>query len=121
MASLTGANLLLGNARPHGDLTEVVLDSGASLFSTDPASGRVSVAIQPWEVSIARAAPADSSLNHIAATVTALVAIGNRTRVTVGGLTAEVTRESAERLRLAEGEPAVASFKATATRVFPYA
>ena len=121
VASLTGANLLLGNARPHGDLTEVVLDSGASVFSTDPATGRVSVAIQPWEVSIARAAPADSALNHVVGPVTSLFAIGNRTRVSVGGLTAEVTRESAERLGLADGEQAVASFKATATRLFPYA
>ena len=121
IASLTGANLLLGNARPHGDLTEIVLDSGASLFSTDAASGRVSVAIQPWEISIARAAAADSALNHVTGPVTSLFVIGNRTRVTVGGLTAEVTRESAERLCLGEGERAVASFKATATRLFPYA
>ena len=121
VASLTGANLLLGNARPHGELTEIVLDSGASVFSTDPAAGRVSVAIQPWEVSIARAAPADSSLNHVTGPVLSLFAVGNRTRVTVGGLTAEITGESAERLALAEGERAVASFKATATRLFPYA
>ena len=121
VASLTGANVLIGNARSHGDLTEVVLDTGANVFSTDSAAGRVSVAIQPWEVSIARAAPGDSSLNHVAGPVTSLFALGNRVRVTVGGLTAEVTRESAERLGLAEGEQAVASFKATATRLFPYA
>ncbi len=121
VASLTGANVLIGNARSHGDLTEVVLDTGANVFSTDLAAGRVSVAIQPWEVSIARAAPGDSSLNHVAGPVTSLFALGNRVRVTVGGLTAEVTRESAERLGLAEGEQAVASFKATATRLFPYA
>ena len=121
VASLTGANLLEGTARPSGDLTEIVLDSGASIWSTDPGSGRASVAIQPWEVSLARHAPGDSSLNHFAGTVTSVFAIGNRVRVVVGGLTAEVTRESAERLGLAEGEPAVASFKATATRVLPHA
>jgi molybdopterin-binding protein len=39
----------------------------------------------------------------------------------VGPLTAEVTSASAERLALAEGEPVVASFKATATRLVPLA
>jgi molybdopterin-binding protein len=78
----------------------------------------VSVAIQPWEVSIARVAPAgDSALNHVSGPVTSVFALGNRVRVSVGGLTGEVTRESAERLGLREGEVVVASFKATATRL----
>ena len=51
--------------------------------------------------------------------VRSLVALGNRVRVRVGPLTAEVTAASAERLGLAEGEPVVASFKATATRLVP--
>jgi len=85
----------------------------------------VDVAIQPWEVSIARGAPpADSALNHLAGTVRSVFPVGNRMRVTIAGhdgtaLTGEVTRESAERLGLREGEPAVASFKATATRLLP--
>lgn len=118
VASLTGANLLGGTARPHGDITEVVLDSGASVFSTDDAAGRVSVAIQPWEISIGRGAPpADSALNHVTGRVTSLFAVGNRVRVGVGGLAGEITHESAERLRLQEGEVVVASFKAAATRL----
>jgi len=39
--------------------------------------------------------------------------------VTVGPITAEVTAASAERLGLAPGQAAVASFKATATRIVP--
>ena len=118
VASLTGASLLHGTARPAGDLTEVVLDSGASVWATDPGVGRVAVAIQPWEVSIARGGPpADSALNHVAGPVTSVFAVGNRVRVSVGGLTGEVTRESAERLGLREGDVVTASFKATATRL----
>ena len=49
--------------------------------------------------------------------VRSLVALGNRIRVRVGPLTAEVTTASADRLGLAEGDPVVASFKATATRL----
>ena len=119
VASLTGANVLSGTARSHGDITEVVLDSGASVFSTDTAIGRVGVAIHPWDISIAREAATDSALNHVRGPVTSVFALGNRVRIGVGGLAGEVTRESAERLGLREGEIVVASFKATATRLLP--
>ena len=106
VASFTGANLLHGTARPGADgLTEVVLDTGGSAFSTDQAVGRVGLAVYPWEVSLARTEPADSAVNHLRGEVRSLVALGNRVRVRVGPLTAEVTAGSAERLALAEGEP----------------
>ncbi len=120
VASFTGANLLRGTARPGADgLTEVVLDSGGSAFSTDHAEGRVGLAVYPWEVALGRAESVDSAVNHVRGEVRSLVTLGNRVRVRVGPLTAEVTAASAERLALAEGEPVVASFKATATRLVP--
>jgi molybdate transport system ATP-binding protein len=120
VASFTGANLLHGLARPGADgLTEVVLDSGGSAFSTDAGAGRVGLAVYPWEVALARTEAADSALNHLRGEVRSLVTLGNRVRVRVGPLTAEITSASAERLRLVEGEPVVASFKATATRLVP--
>src|SRR5581483_5276497 len=70
VAGFTGGNLLHGFARPTRDgLTEVVLDGGAVVFSTDRGEGRVGVVVYPWEVSIAPAdaAPADSALNHVSA------------------------------------------------------
>src|SRR6185436_4290551 len=58
VAGFTGGNLLHGFARAARDgLTEVVLDGGAVVFSTDRGEGRVGVVVYPWEVSIA---PADS-------------------------------------------------------------
>ena len=68
---------------------------------------------------LARNEPIDSAVNHLRGEVRSLVALGNRVRVRVGPLTAEVTAASAERLVLAEGELVVASFKATATRLVP--
>jgi len=122
VASFTGANLLHGTARSGADgLTEVVLDAGGSAFSTDHAEGRVGLAVYPWEVALARNEPVDSAVNHLRGEVRSLVALGNRVRVRVGPLTAEVTAASAERLALAEGELVVASFKATATRLVPLA
>ena len=121
MATFTGANLLPGIARPGPNgLTEVVLESGEVAFSTDPGAGRVGLAIYPWEVALAHAVSADSAANHIRSEVRSLVVLGNRVRVRVGPLTAEVTAASADRLGLAVGEPVVASFKAAASRLVPF-
>ena len=120
VASFAGANLLHGTARPGPDgLTEVVLNDGRSAFSVDPGEGRVAVAVFPWEVALARAEAPDSAVNHVRGEIRSLVALGNRVRVRVGPLTAEITAASAERLALREGEPVVASFKATAARLVP--
>ena len=118
VASFTGATLLEGTASPGADgLTEVVLDAGGTAWSTDPGAGRVGLAVYPWEVSLSHDLPSDSAVNHIRATVASIVPLGNRTRIRVGPIVAEVTAASAERLGLREGDVAVASFKATATRV----
>ena len=54
VASFTGATLLHGvAARGSNGLTEVALDTGGSVWSTDDGSGRVAVALHPWDVSIA--------------------------------------------------------------------
>jgi molybdate transport system ATP-binding protein len=119
VAGLTGANLLEGNARAHGDLAEIVLDDGTTVYSTTRGAGRVGLVVYPWEVTISAGLPADSTLNHVRGPITSLVAVDNRVRVQIGRLTAETTKESAERLGLREGLPAVASFKATATRLLP--
>ena len=122
VASFTGANLLSGVARPGRDgLTEVTLDTGGTVWTSDPGAGRVAVAVYPWEVSVSREVPDDSAVNHVRATVRSVVSLGNRVRVGVGPITAEVTDASARRLALAEGDVVVASFKATGARLLPLA
>jgi molybdate transport system ATP-binding protein len=122
VASFTGANLLHGTARPGADgLTEVLLDTGGSMYSADGGEGRVGLAVYPWEIALARSQPADSAMNHLRGAVRSVVVLGNRVRVRVGPLTAEITAGSADRLELREGEPVVASFKATASRLVPLA
>jgi ABC-type sulfate/molybdate transport systems ATPase subunit len=118
VASFTGANLLRGRAH-RGELTEVVLDGGERIFSTDDADGEVGVVVYPWEVSIARTHADDSALNVIRGEVGSVVEIGNRVRVRIGPVTAEVTASSAERLELSRGGVAYATFKATGTRLVP--
>ncbi len=118
VAGFAGANLLLGTAVAGvGGLTEVALDAGLTAYSTDPGEGRVALAVYPWEISIARGAVDDSAVNHVRAPIASLVALGNRARVRVGPVTAEVTTRSVERLGLREGDVVVASFKATGARI----
>jgi molybdate transport system ATP-binding protein len=118
VASFTGASVLRGRARAGaGELTEVELADGTVVYSVDRADGEVAVAVYPWEISLAREAPTDSALNHVEARIGSVVEIGNRARVQVGPLVAEITQRSVERLGLAEGQRVVASFKAAATRL----
>jgi molybdenum ABC transporter ATP-binding protein len=122
VASFTGANLLRGRARRgEGALTAIRLGSGEDLFSADEAEGDVGVVVYPWDVSVARThgPEGDSALNVVRGQVGSVVEIANRVRVRVGPVTAEVTAASAERLELAAGGIAYATFKATGTRLVP--
>ena len=122
VARFTGANLVAGSAAAVANgLTEVVLDAGGTMWSTDPGSGRVVLTVYPWEVALSREVPLDSAVNQLRAPIARITALGNRARVSVGPLVAEVTTASLERLALREGEPVVASFKATAARLLPLA
>jgi molybdate transport system ATP-binding protein len=122
VAGFTGANLLRGQAAAGRDgLTEVALDAGFTAYSTDPGAGRVALAVYPWEIAISRAVPDDSAVNHVRAPIASIVVLGNRVRVRVGPITAEVTAQSVERLELREGDVVVASFKATGARLLSVA
>jgi len=121
VASFTGANLLRGTARRGEDeLTVITLDSGETIYSTDAAEGPVGVVVYPWEVLVGRAHQPDSALNVLEGEIRSLVHVGNRVRIRIGPLTAEVTEASVEKLALAVGGRAVASFKATGTRLVSY-
>jgi molybdate transport system ATP-binding protein len=111
VVSLTGGNLLTGTARPRRAVgSEVALDTGGVVRSQQRASGRVGVAVYPWEIRVdTDGAPGDGR-NVIAGPVSALTPEGGRVRVRVGPLTAECSSEEVERLGLRRGEPATASF-----------
>ena len=122
VAAFTGANLLRGRARRGGGtLTAVRLESGEELYSTDEAAGEVGLVVYPWEIAVSRAhaADADSALNVVRGEVGSVFEVANRVRVRIGPVTAEVTAASAERLELARGGVAYATFKATGTRLVP--
>ena len=120
VASFAGANVLAGTAADApGGLTAIELDAGGMVYSSDRASGRVTVVVYPWDVSLGRAAPDDSALNHLREEIVSIAPVGNRARVRLRSLTAELTASSVERLGLRPGDSVVAAFKATGTRLVP--
>jgi molybdate transport system ATP-binding protein len=122
VAAFTGANLLRGRARRgEGALTTIRLEGGEELWSADDGEGEVGVVVYPWEVSVARTHEGlpDSALNVLRGEIGSVVELANRVRVRIGPVTAEVTAASAQRLELARGGIAYATFKATGTRLVP--
>jgi len=120
VAEFAGANVLDGIAEGGPDgLTRFHLDRERVVYSTDEARGRSALVVYPWDVSLARVAADDSALNHLRGEIVSLVQVGNRVRVRLPFLTAEITAASAERLALRPGETVVASFKATQARLLP--
>jgi molybdate transport system ATP-binding protein len=117
VASFTGANLLHGVATRADGLTEVRLAGGERVFSTDDATGEVGVVVYPWEIAVSREPTHDSPLNVVRGDVRSVFEVGNRVRVRIGPVTAEVTSSSVERLELERGGVAYATFKATGTRL----
>ena len=120
VASFTGANILRGHAEHFEDgITRIRLETGEVVYSTDSARGEVGVVVYPWDVAVGRIQVDGSAMNLLAGEIASVVQIGNRVRVRIGPLTAEVTASSAERLELRRGGTAYASFKATGTRLVP--
>jgi molybdate transport system ATP-binding protein len=117
VASFTGANLLHGYGERCGGVTRVQLIDGTVVTTTDDAVGDVVLAVYPWDITISTARPNDSAMNLIHAPIRGIAELGNRVRVAVGPISAEITTDSVRRLGLRVGQPAYATFKATGTRV----
>ena len=98
-------------------MTLVQLETGELVYSTEWGEGAVGVVVYPWEVSIGRIRQDDSAMNLIQGEIGSVTVVGNRVRVRIGPITAEVTASSADKLELARGGSAIATFKATGTRL----
>jgi ABC-type sulfate/molybdate transport systems ATPase subunit len=124
VASLTGAVVLGGVARPAADgLSIVALDGGGEeITAATSMTGPVAVSVFPWEVVIEppRAPASGSAQNHLLARVTSLTTVGSRVRVGLQAsqpLVAEVTQTAVRAMGLGVGSQVSASWKATATRL----
>jgi molybdate transport system ATP-binding protein len=118
VASFTGANLLPGHASPgENGSSRVTLEDGTVVTTAEGATGEVVLAVYPWDVVVGSEPPHDSAMNVVGGRIRNVTELGNRVRLTIGGVTAEITAESRARLDLQPGQVAFASFKATGTRV----
>ncbi len=118
VADFAGINYLPGT----GDGRSVRLDNGQRVSTVDPVHGPVAALVAPWDITLSLSEPEQASaLNHIRGRVGQVTVLGNRARVSLGDLTAEVTPESVQRLGIHLGDPLVATWKATSTRVVPRA
>ena len=118
VASFTGANLLHGTvAGSANGIARVRLEDGTIISTAEPADGNVVVAVYPWDVIVGTEPPHDSALNVIHAPIRTITELGNRARLQVGPISAEITTQSLRRLGLSVDQVVYASFKATGTRV----
>jgi molybdate transport system ATP-binding protein len=118
VASFTGGNVLLGEARPlPAGGSEVRLDSGPTVRSAQAGEGRVAIAVYPWELYVAVPPAAANGLNAIGGSIVGLDPEGDRVRVRVGELVAECPAETAERLGLERGREVSLQFEAASARI----
>jgi molybdate transport system ATP-binding protein len=117
VASFTGANLLSGYGEQAEGVARVRLLDGTVVTTADDAHGEVVLAVYPWNITVSTIPPDDSAMNVISAPIRAITEFGNRIRISIGPVSAEITPDSLRRLGLEVGQPAYASFKATGTRV----
>jgi molybdenum ABC transporter ATP-binding protein len=117
VASFTGANLLHGHGVSYGDTTGVRLADGTVITTTGIGQGDLVLAVYPWDITLSTTPPNDSAMNVISGPIRTIAELGNRVRVSIGPVSAEITAESRRRLDLQVGRTAFASFKATGTRI----
>jgi molybdate transport system ATP-binding protein len=122
VASFTGSNLLSGHARTVADdISEVILESGGRIRIAGSAEGRVGVALAPWDVTISRDLSSTTDANQLELTVSSIVPMGDRSRVSTNVLAAEVLTGELAQLDLRSGEPVVMAFPPSAARLVPLA
>ena len=121
VGSFIGSNLLLGQARPLGGGTEVLLEGSARVLVDGSGEGTVGVVVHPWNVTIARLDCEHPLPNRIEVTISSVVPRGDRLRVTTSLVTAEIAADMASRIDLTPGSPVIVSFAPEDARLVPVA
>ena len=117
VAAFTGAAVLGGTATPGGRGAVVALDGGGSAPVAQPASGRVGLAVYPWEVELLGADPGPAAPGRVVLerVVTAVAPDEGRLRVRLG----ELVADAPERAPLRPGDRVWATFAVEHARVVP--
>ena len=110
VASFTGANVLVGEARG----AEVRLDDGTVVRLAQDAVGRVAIAVHPWALGVTLSPPPDG-INAIPGRIESVASAGDRVRVRSAGLESELEPGAAQDLR--RGLDAWVTFRAADAHV----
>jgi molybdate transport system ATP-binding protein len=130
VADFTGVNFYAGSMRAHDAFQLATVDVAPGVrfhaMAEDVPSGKVSIALKPWDVTLSPLPPEGSARNALAGIVQEVQPAGGRVRVLleVGEpretpLVAEISLEALAALGCTPGQALVASFKATALSVEP--
>ena len=120
VASFVGTNLLPGVARATaGGLSEVALEHGGVIRAVAAPDGPVGAVVHPWDVTVDLADDLDPALNRVRAPIASLAPVGNRVRVRIGPLVAELLADDARGRGLETGAVVSARFAPEATRLVP--
>ncbi len=126
VAALMGLNLLSGTLGPPAadGLGHLETGEGAITVVHDGVAGDAFAVVDPRDITLTREAPAGSAQNVVRGRIVELVPeppLGERLRVVLDSqppLVAEITRQAAARMGLAEGSDVHATFKATGVTVY---
>ncbi len=122
VASFVGTNLLPGVARAGANgLSEVTLDQGGVIRAPTGPEGPVGAVVHPWDVAVDSAHADDPALNVLRAPIASITPEGNRVRIRVGPLVAELAAADAHGRGLEPGQVVAARFAPAATRLVPLA
>lgn len=125
VASFVGSNMMAGTARRvAAGRVEVVLAQGAVVHATEGPDGAVGAIVHPWDVTLdpgGGAAGDGDGRNRLRAPVGAVTPRGDRVRVRVGPLVAEITAAAAAAAGVAPGNVVTATWAPEATRLVPLA
>jgi molybdate transport system ATP-binding protein len=107
VAAFVGANFFTGTARHDGALTVIDLDGGGVVRSTQPASGRAGVVVQPWHVHLAPAEEPEAGVNELSGAVMSVAPHGSRLRIAIASsppIIADVSAQGVWVSRLVPGD-----------------
>ena len=120
VASFVGSNMMAGSAsRIGGGRVEVVLDQGAVIHAVAGPEGLVGAVVHPWDVTVGLDEGGPTGLNRIRAPIGSITPGGDRVRVRIGPLIAQVPAAEAETLGLRTGLVVSATFAPAVTRLVP--
>jgi ABC-type sulfate/molybdate transport systems ATPase subunit len=121
VASFVGSNMMAGTARRVAGRVEVVLEQGAVIHAAQGPDGPVGAVVHPWDVTLDAAEGPPDGRNRLRAPVGAVTPRGDRVRVRVGPLVAEIPAEAARATGLSPGSVVTATWAPEATRLVPLA